>query len=91
MNKRGPTLVEVVVIVAILAILAAIAVPCVIGIAESGADQTAEKQLTVYDQNGNVIEEYKGECTVWYSGDKVRVIIDGKETTYVNATVVVRE
>ena len=91
MNKRGMTLVEIVVIAAILATLAAITVTCVMGIAELNASQMAEKQLTVYDQNGNVIEEYKGECTVLYSGEKVRVIIDGKETTYVNATVVVRE
>lgn len=91
MNKRGMTLMEIVIVVAILAILATITALCVISIDESSASHAAEKQLTVFAPNGNVIEEYKGECTVLYSGEKVRVIIDGKETTYVNATVVVRE
>ena len=58
MNKRGLTLVEVVVIVAILAILAAIAVPCVIGIAESGAEQTRHsnsRQNSKYRRNNHYL------------------------------------
>lgn len=49
-NKRGFTLVELVVVIAILAIIAAIAIPCLINILDSTTASSGEAQAQTLNQ-----------------------------------------
>ena len=49
-NKRGFTLVELVVVIAILAIIAAIAIPCLINIIDSTTASSGEAQAQTLNQ-----------------------------------------
>lgn len=63
-NKRGFTLVELVVVIAILAILAAIAIPCIINIIDSATSSSGEEQAQTLNQ----------ECQNAYTGIKAGTI-----------------
>lgn len=63
-NKKGFTLVELVVVIAILAILAAIAIPAVIGIVNNASDTALESEAVEIDQ----------ACKTYYAAIKSGVI-----------------
>lgn len=63
-NKKGFTLVELVVVIAILAILAAIAIPAVIGIVNNASDTALESEAAEIDQ----------ACKTYYSAIKSGIL-----------------
>ncbi len=63
MNKKGFTLIELVVVIAILAILAAIAVPQLLGFQDRAREQ-ADKQTAVQIRNALSLLHANGELTV---------------------------
>jgi hypothetical protein len=51
------------------------------------------RTVTIYDQNGEVIKEYKGKIDIQYSeyGNKVLFDLDGKRIIINNAIVIAEE
>lgn len=86
LNKKGFTLVELVIVVAVLAILAVVAVPVVSGIVDNSRTASDNSQLALIQ---SAVERYNAEKGTYPGGDSEAAIKSNVKTvlaTYTNLT-----
>lgn len=84
-NKKGFTLVELVVVIAILAVLAAIAIPAVIGIISSAGESQATTDASTIDHACKTY--YSGLVGGYINSDNFTPVYSGDNVPAVNASV----
>ena len=54
-------------------------------------DGGLNREITVYDHNGNIIKKYQGKCDIQTNENKVLFDLDDKRIIIYNATVIAEE
>lgn len=58
---------------------------------DSNIDGGLNREITVYDYNGNIIKKYQGKCDIQTNENKVLFDLDGKRIIIYNAIVIAEE
>lgn len=58
---------------------------------DSNMDGGLNREITVYDHNGNIIKKYQGKCDIQTNENKVLFDLDDKRIIIYNATVIAEE